>query len=259
VADLRALAGRLVRRFGRRHEQPWRTRDDPVRGRRHALREEVEYWQHWLATQGDKWADDYKYRLDPNAEVADPALRDALTRLSQDRVSILDVGAGPVSSVGYRFPGKRLVLSAVDPLADHYDRLLAKQGVDPPARTERAEGERLLEHFGPDRFDIAYSRNALDHAVDPVLIIENMLGVVRTHGYVVLRHVRNEAVNQAYVQLHQWNFDERDGRFLIWRPGSETDLTETLAGRAETHCRLESEDDGIAGGWVVCRIRKLEQ
>ena len=226
-------------------------------GRGGALREEVEYWQHWLSTQGGKWADDYRHRLDPDAEVADPALRDILMRLPQEELSILDVGAGPVTAVGYRFPGKTLSLTAVDPLADEYDRLLATQGVAPPARTKHAEGEQLLARFGPDHFDIAYSRNALDHAVDPILIIENMLGVVRAEGYVVLRHVRNEAVNQAYVQLHQWNFDERDGRFLIWRPGHETDLTERLAGRAETECRLDSDEQGGRAGWLVCVIRKL--
>ena len=257
MRDFRVVAGRLARGFGRRRDRAWRTRSDPVRGRRRALREEVEYWQDWLATQGGKWADDFGYRLDPNSEVADPALREVLTRLPQERVSILDVGAGPISAVGYRFPGKTLSLVAVDPLADEFDRLLAREGVVPPVRTERAEGERLLERFGPDRFDIAYSRNALDHAVDPVPIIENMLGVVRPEGHVVLRHVRNEAVNQAYVQLHQWNFDERDRRFLVWRPGSESDLTETLADRAEVQCRLEPNGVGEAAGWVVCVIRKL--
>jgi SAM-dependent methyltransferase len=257
VGDLRALAARLARRIGRRRDRPWRTRDDPVRGRRGALREEVEYWQHWLSTEGGKWAEEYRDRFDPSSEVADQALRGILKSLPQERVSILDVGAGPVTTVGYRFPGKELSISAVDPLADEYDRLMAREGVRPPVRTEQAEGERLVERFGRDRYDIAYSRNALDHAVDPVLIIENMLGVVRREGYVVLRHVRNEAVNQAYIQLHQWNFDERDGRFLIWRPGHESDLTEALAGRAEVHCSLEAGDEGVSGGWVQAVIRKL--
>jgi SAM-dependent methyltransferase len=258
MRDFRAVAGQLARGFGRRRDRGWRTRDDPVRGRRRALREEVEYWQNWLADQGGKWADDYRYRLDPETEISDPALREILARLSEQRVSILDVGAGPVSSVGYRFPDKTLSLSAVDPLAERYDRLLEEYDVVPPVRTERVEGEALLGHFGPGRFDVTYARNALDHAVDPVLIIENMLGVARQGGYVVLRHVRNEAVRQAYVQLHQWNFDERDGHLVIWRPGDETDMTRVLAGRAEARCRLEANDEGEPDYWVVGVIRKLE-
>jgi SAM-dependent methyltransferase len=78
--------------------------------------------------------------------------------------------------------------------------------------TQACEGERLLERFGPDTFDVAYARNAIDHVVDPRRVIENMVGIVRSRGYVVLRHTRNEALNHDYGQLHQWNFDERNGR-----------------------------------------------
>jgi SAM-dependent methyltransferase len=123
----------------------------------------------------------------------------------------------------------------------------------------------LTERFDSDSFDVAYSRNALDHAVDPLLIVERMLAVVRPGGHVLLRHGRNEAVSEAYVQLHQWNFDERDGQFIIWRVGHETNVTETLDGRAEVTCRIERSDKGGAPlaeddpGWLVCVIRKLDK
>jgi hypothetical protein len=124
-------------------------------------------------------------------------------------------------------------------------------------RARPVPGERLIDHFGPDRFDVAYSRNALDHAVDPVLIVENMLGVVRSGGHVVLRHMRNEGVRQSYVQLHQWNFDERGGHLIVWRPGWETDLNERLSARAEVKCHLEPTGEAD-DEWVVCVLRKFE-
>jgi SAM-dependent methyltransferase len=158
--------------------------------------------------------------------------------------------------VGYRLPGKSVSLTAVDPLAHEYDRVLAKAGVVPPVRTERVDGEGLLEHFGPGRFEIAYSRNALDHAVDPLAIIRNMLGVVRPGGHVILRHVRNEALRQGYVQLHQWNFDERGGRPVIWRPDREVDLTAALQGQPDIECRVEpadGKDDFEWAVWVITR------
>jgi SAM-dependent methyltransferase len=126
----------------------------------------------------------------------------------------------------------------------------------PPVPTRRLDGEHLVEYFGRDRFDVAYSRNALDHAVDPTVIIEQMLDVVRVDGYVVLRHVRNEAERQAYGQLHQWNFEERDGQLVVWRVGHETRVGELLAGRGETTCATEPADDTGAAA-VVCVIRKL--
>jgi len=244
------MRGLLALPFGLGRRK-WRTRSDPVRGRRRALREEIDYWDQWLSNEGGKWKDDYVFRFDPAAEVRDPALRKALATLPQREVSILDVGAGPASAVGCRFPGKELVVTAVDPLADSYDRLLAQIGLDPPVRTEPLEGERLTQRFAENSFEIAYGRNALDHAVDPVQIIEQMFGVVRPGGYVVLRHGRNEAVQEKYVQLHQWNFDERNGHFVVWRPGQETDLTELLAGRAELTCEIEPD------GGIVCTLAKL--
>jgi SAM-dependent methyltransferase len=239
-------------------------RSDPVRGRRRALAEEVDYWDHWLSTGGGDWPEEYAYRFDPDAEVQDPLLRKLLSGMNARPVSILDVGAGPATTVGCHFDGARLKVVAVDPLADKYNRLLQKASLVPPVKTDRLEGERLLDRFERDQFDIAYARNSLDHAVDPWPIIEQMLAVVRRGGYVVLRHVRNEAVNQSYVQLHQWNFDERGGQLIIWRANRETNLNETLAGRGEvvcrrepglTHCQPGTEHAG--GCWITCTIKKL--
>ena len=222
--------------------------------------EETDYWAHWLATRGGKYPREFEYRFDPSAEVEDPLLREALVQVDGDRASILDVGAGPATTVGHRFARMRLEVVAVDPLARRYDELLAEAGVKPPVRTEPLEGERLAERFGEGRFDIAYSRNALDHAVDPVEIVRQMVAVVRPGGWVVLRHARNEAVHQDYVQLHQWNFDERDGDFFVWRTDSETNVTEELGGEAEVVCRRDLDEgetpDEEEFGWLVCVIRK---
>jgi SAM-dependent methyltransferase len=246
----------LAQRLSRRGDRVWRRRTDPVRGRRHALREEVEYWERWLATSGGRWSEEYARRLDADAEIGEPFIREILAGSSEARVSILDVGAGPVSAVGYRFRGRSVSLTAVDPLADEYERLLANAGVTPPVLTERVDGEALLERFGPDCFDIAYSRNALDHAVDPLAIINNMFSVVRPGGHVVLRHVRNEALRQGYVQLHQWNFDDRGGRPVIWRPDRYVDLTSALRGQADVQCRVEAAEGGDDFEWAVWLITK---
>jgi SAM-dependent methyltransferase len=246
-----------------RRSSSWRARSDPVRGRRRALAEEVGYWEGWLSTGGGTWPGDFAYRFAADAEVEDSLLRALLGVMKNQAVSILDVGAGPVTTVGRRFDGAPLTVVAVDPLADEYNRLLAKAGRVPPVRTAQVPGERLLDHFGHDRFDIAYSRNALDHSIDPVPIIEQMLAVVRPGGYVVLRHARNEAIKESYVQLHQWNFDEREGQLVIWRVNHETNVSEALAGRAEVTCHREPggrPDEAITPGdygWVVCVIRKL--
>jgi SAM-dependent methyltransferase len=245
-----------------RRTRGWKVRSDPLHGRRHALAEEAGYWRDWIRNRGGRWRADFEYRFDREAEVDDPLLRGVLGETGAAGVSILDVGAGPVSFVGQRYEGVPLKVVAVDPLADKYNRLLDSAGLEPPVRTEQVAGERLLERFGAEKFDITYARNALDHAIDPVVIIEQMITVVRPGGYVVLRHRTNEAEQQGYIQLHQWNFDAREGELIVWRPSHETNVSARLAGRADVTCHreatnAEAEPDEADPGWCVCVIRKL--
>lgn len=199
-------------------------------------RTELDFWWAWLigAPGAEEWAGDRELRLQPDTEIRDPLLRDELDRIASDEVSILDVGAGPITKVGFRYPGKKLTIVPTDPLADDYDRLLRDAGLDPPVRTIRVAGEDLLDHFGPGRFDIACATNSLDHSADPVAIISNMVDVVRGDGVVLLKHKRNEGESARYGGLHQWNFDVDGERLVVWNNAAHVDVTGTLAGRAET-------------------------
>lgn len=76
---------------------------------------------------------------------------------------------------------------AIDPLADHYNKLLQSFGIDVPVVTRFGSGETLLDLFKPQSFHIVHSFNALDHAYDPVLTIKNMLTQCKPSGHVVLR------------------------------------------------------------------------
>jgi SAM-dependent methyltransferase len=236
---VRRLAHAVRARLGGSRDGNWRVRTDPVRGRHRALDEESGYWSDWLAGRGGKWADEFTRRFDPEAEVDDPALREVLAMLPPG-ARVLDVGAGPASTVGTRFEGKPIELVAVDPLAEQYERSLAREGLVPPVRTQPIAGEELTARLGSERFDIAYSRNALDHAVDPAVIVDEMVGVVRPGGIVVLDHVQNEGERNGYEQLHQWNFDVAEGHLVVWRSDRSVDLTERLHDRADVRCRVET-------------------
>jgi hypothetical protein len=69
-------------------------------------------------------------------------------------VSILDVGAGPITGIGFHYPGKDLALTAVYPLAGEYDRILSAHGLEPPVRTHPLRGQDLLWRFALDSFDV---------------------------------------------------------------------------------------------------------
>jgi SAM-dependent methyltransferase len=223
--------------FGLGRRLWWRTRQSS----------EVDFWAGWLvgAPGTEEWTSDRDSRLDSETEIRDPLLRAELERNPAEQISILDVGAGPVTAVGFRYPGKTLTIVPVDPLADEYERLLRDAGLDPPIRTMRVAGEALLQHFGSRRFDIAYAVNALDHSADPFTIISNMVGVVRVGGVVILRHKRNEGESALYGGLHQWNFDAVDGSLLVWNNAVEVNVGSALEGRALTTAWI-SEGEVIA-------------
>jgi SAM-dependent methyltransferase len=234
----RALPRRTLVKFGLVRRLLWRSR----------TKSEVEFWAGWLngAPGTEQWAADRLLRLDPETEIRDPLVRKELERLGADTISILDVGAGPLTRLGYRFPGKTLEVVAVDPLAGEYDRLLREAGLVPPVRTIAVAGEELLEHFGSRRFDIAYATNALDHSADPLAIIENMVTLVRPGGAVLLRHKRNEGQSAGYGGLHQWNFDVVGDRLVVWNDASRVDLGTALGARVAATAWI-SDGEVVAG------------
>jgi SAM-dependent methyltransferase len=211
---------------------------------RKGKKSEVDFWAGWLvgAPGTEQWASDRESRLNPETGIRDPLVREELERNPEAEISILDVGAGPVTWLGFRYPGKKLTIVPVDPLADEYDRLLSDAGLEPPIRTIRVAGEDLVEHFGSSRFDIAYATNALDHSADPLTIVSNMVSVVRPGGTVLLRHKRNEGESASYGGLHQWNFDVVGERLVLWNSAGKVDVGSALEGRAvTTACISESE------------------
>jgi len=232
--DWRTLPRRLVTKAGAGRRLVWRAR----------RQSEVDFWADWLAGAPgtEQWAWDREERLDPTTEIRDPLVRGELERLTSEEVSILDVGAGPLTSLGYRYPGRTVIIVPVDPLAADYDRLLGEAGLEPPIRTIGVAGEDLLERFDRGRFDIAYAANSLDHSADPLAIIANMVSVVRPGGVVLLRHKRNEGESARYGGLHQWNFDAAEGRLRLWNDAAEIDVGDALGERVALTASISGQE-----------------
>jgi SAM-dependent methyltransferase len=214
---------------------------------------ELEFWTRWFKTSGYLWPDDFRRRLDAEAPLEERLIVDRLPELQADPVTILDVGAGPLTFLGKRSPGRSLRITPVDALADEYDRLLAEFRIEPPVRTVLCPGEKLLDRFPTETFDIAYARNSLDHSYDPLAIIRNMISVVKPGGFVITRLVRAEGEHQNYSGFHQWNFDVENGHLVLWNKATKHDVTKAVDDvvRAETF-----RDDEGGGDWIVCVMRK---
>jgi SAM-dependent methyltransferase len=223
-----------------------------------ALEDELQFWREWFQTGGLEWPWEFRDRLDPQLPIQ-PYVATYIDRLNAERVRILDVGAGPLTTLGKRHPSKQLEIVATDLLAPEYDRLFAELGVEPPLRTVHADADRLVEKFGPDAFDVVHGQNCIDHTIDPLRAIEQMVAVSRPGGYVVLYHAENEGQRERYQQLHQWDFTCQDGSFVIGdRNGRVTDVTRRLAATCDVEClRLDGDTDSRAED--AARLAGLKQ
>ena len=211
---------------------------------------ELAFWERRLRDPEIEtaWAQ-YLPRMDPASPVEDP-VASLIAGLPDESVALLDVGAGPLTVLGKTHPEKTLRITATDPLAEDYARIMGEVGIEPPVPTIDCRGEDLLERFDPGSFDVAFSQNALDHSVDPVRVVSNMVELVKEGRFVVLRHRRREGRSENYWGLHQWNFDCEAGEFLLWRGRRErVSMNRVLGSVATVECSLED-------GWVICLITK---
>lgn len=211
---------------------------------------EVAFWDEWFATRGGQWSDDYRNRLDPERPLQ-PQLRTLVPVPPGGTVRILDVGAGPLTFVGRRWDDRRVEITAVDALADEYERIIAAAAVKPPVPTRRCDTEHLAGTFHPDSFDLVCASNTLDHSYDPVAAIEAMVEVTRTGGAVFMRHLQNEAEHEHHQGLHRWNLHVEAGRLTVWNDEASCDVGSRLAGRATVE-RAET----TTGRWHEVVLRK---
>jgi SAM-dependent methyltransferase len=217
------------------------------------VKSELSYWDNFFHIKGYEWRDTYHDRLDPDAPLQPrPA---ALLPETVECVSILDVGAGPLSYLGKKCEGRSIVITAVDPLADHYNEMLAKHDIEPPVRTQPAAAEELRKQFPENTFDLVFARNCIDHSYDPEKAILQMVEVAKPGSYVLLEHTPDEAERQNYDALHQWNFSiSAKGDFLIRSKCQALNFTEKYADICDTTCEIV--DDGGHGEWLITRIRR---
>ncbi|MBZ5536897.1 MAG: class I SAM-dependent methyltransferase [Acidobacteriia bacterium] len=151
--------------------------------------------------------------------------------------------------LGKIHPSKELIIVATDALASEYDDLLTKYRIEPPLRTILARAERLTRIFAKNSFDLVYAQNSLDHSYDPLEAIRQMVRVAREGCFVVLDHIENEAENENYQGLHQWNFTVREGIFTITSRDIVIDVCRELSSLGDFVCSSENK-------WVRVHIRK---
>jgi len=216
---------------------------------RQGLHYEIDFWRSWMASKGLGWPEDFRSRLAGGYDVSDIFGPDGVG-VPEGRMPVLvDVGSGPISTLSLNAGEMKVEVYAVDPLADFYGALLVEHDIVPFIETRFGTAEDLSSFFGRDFADVVHCKNALDHSFDPMRGIEEMLEVSRSTGMVLLGHRRNEAEFENYSGFHQWNFDLRDGEFVIWNKGQQISVTDRLREFACCDARLQDE-------FLMVRLRK---
>lgn len=220
-----------------------------------AMELEVQFWDAYLCTKGLQWGGGgFKARLNPDLPLQ-PRLAALLP--PQTEIHILDVGAGPLTHVGKVYEGKRVNITAVDPLADEYDRLLNKHQIQPLVRTQKLVAEDLTKRFPSSIYDLVFARNCIDHACNPERAIVQMIDVVKSGRYVLLEHRPNEANNESYTGFHQWNFSmSANGEFLISSKFKKVNMTKKYAERCIITCEMVIERKDRDWLMLITRIQK---
>lgn len=219
---------------------------------RKSIRHELKFWDDYFRTKGLQWKDNYQSRLALDLPLQ-PHIAELLP-IDQEVVKILDVGAGPLTFLGKKCIGKKLQITAVDPLANEYNKILLKYNVRPVIRTEKLDAENLTTRFPANSFDLVFARNCIDHAYSPEKAILEMIAVAKKGRYVVMEHRLNEAEKKSYHGLHQWNFSRTpEGDFHIHSKNYQLNFSE----KYKDICRIDCEIDTI-NDWLITKIMKIQ-
>jgi SAM-dependent methyltransferase len=217
-----------------------------------SLPSEVRFWDDYL-TSGGKSCDaaaEYQFRIAPDSEFQS-WLQEWLPCPEGSVVRVLDVGAGPLTWLGKKWPGRKVVIDAIDPLAEMYADIMRRRGIQPPVQTRLGNGEEVVKIFGIKAFDLTFARNCLDHAYDAIQAVTNMIEATRSGGVIFLWHNQDEAEHQCYQGLHQWNFRLEQGELWVWKGDRKLNVNRKFAGQLLV-LRCELRD-----GMIQAIYRKL--
>ncbi len=138
------------------------------------------------------------------------------------RPRVLDVGAGPISTLSWGHHVGLFELATADPLAGEYKKLLCSYGYEPAMGSIQmieSTGEALDLKVEPGSFDVVFCRNALDHTESPRLCLEQMVKAVGARGYIIVMGRSHEGSHEGWDEIHQHDLFVLED--TLWRSGKD--------------------------------------
>lgn len=216
------------------------------------IRDEISFWNAYMREEGGYYFYGFKNTVSPNKrfELEEDIPKERLGEIYK----FVDVGSGPFSRCGRVTSLVNLEAVSVDPLAYAYKTLRSKYGIDNGVELVNGFVELLDKVFTANTFDMVHMSNSLDHCFAPVDGILQLLNICKVGGKVILRHTENEAINEKYKGLHQWNLSllNPEKSFVIWRGGERIDICKLLCDYANFELYPNQIEKG--GYWVYNKV-----
>lgn len=199
------------------------------------LYSEIEFWENYIKTKGAYNGYDTKIFDEFNDKNREFVFDDMLPSDEEERFRFIDVGSGAFSRCGRRTKKCNLEITCVDPLANLYEIMKKKYGINNGNVITRGFVELLNKQYEANSFDMVHMSNSLDHCFDPVYGIIQLINICKIGGKVILRHHENEAERGNYAGLHQWNLSlhNEEKSFVIWNREKRIDICKHLGGYGE--------------------------
>lgn len=124
------------------------------------------------------------------------------------KLTIAEIAAGPINTIGTQWPGLEVEIRASDVFADEYRRFWAYHNKTPIIPIEYQNMEKLT--YADNSFDIVHCVNSLDHTPDARAAIMECIRVCKKGGYIYFRHSPDQ--QKRYGGMHAWNVNFVDGQ-----------------------------------------------
>lgn len=186
-------------------------------------------------------------------------------RIKKERLVLLEVGSGPVSTLALAVEKNLCEIIAIDLFAEHYNRFMMRKRYNYPIKPLKGKGEKLQDLFKENYFDMVYSSNALDHVSSPQKTFLGMYGIVKEGGIIFIEGYVNEGSREHWNGLHQFDLYPHEGHLLCRnKRGKIINLTDGLALRCEIEKIVPASErsynilfnKNLNSDWFVVSYRK---
>lgn len=165
---------------------------------------------------------------------------------NKKEVLIADLGAGPVCILGNLWKNVKTRIYASDILQKEFEPLWEAHNTTPIVPLEYQDMENLT--YKDNFFDIVYCENALDHTLDAVKALKEMIRVCKSGGWIYLRHAPDQ--RSRFGGIHAWDVNLVNGECVFSNP----DNTFSLSDYMDFKEFLETDSRGRS--WIIAMAQK---